>query len=264
MNRIIQYLLVALAISTATVAASQDEVRASHPTQSMFMVDVGYASIHDSYLTPITYDGIGLGLTFEVSRLTSLGDYKWLWQLDVGADYNYVENPSGNNELHKVMGDIAFNMQHVWRHVLTPRLNFSAGPMAQLRAGIVYNAVNSNNPVTVRAHANLGASGTAWFSTRLGRMPVTLRYQVQLPVAGVFFAPEYDESYYEIYLGNHRNLAHVGWWGNRLDMTHYLGADLHLGSAIVRLGYRARLEHWQVNGLKVHDVSHAAVLGLSL
>ena len=232
------------------------------PNQSMLMLDAGYASVHDSYLTPITYDGLDLGLSIEATRWVN--HYRWLWQLGVGADYNYVENNAKNNDLHKVMGDISFNMQHAWLGAIHPRLGLSAGPMTQLRAGIVYDAVNSNNPVTVRAHWNLGATGMAWFNTRLGRMPITLRYQLQLPVAGVFFAPEYDESYYEIYLGNHKNLAHLGWWGNRFDMTNYLGADLHLGKTLLRIGYRNRLEHWNVNHLHVHDVSHALVLGIQL
>ena len=227
---------------------------------SVFSIDAGYASIHDSYLTPITYDGLDLGLTYQATH--SMGAGKWLWQLQVGADYNYVENPAQNNNLNKLMGDLAFDMQRSWRGVFAPGLNLSVGPMAQVRAGIVYNEVNSNNPVTVRAHANLGLTGMAWLNTRLGRKPITLRYQAQLPVAGVFFAPEYDESYYEIYLGNHRNLAHMGWWGNRIDMTHYLGAELHLGKTVLSLGYRTRLEHWSVNHLKVHDVTHAVVVGI--
>ena len=235
----------------------------AHPDEapegvSMFMVDAGYASIHDSYLTPITYDGIDLGLAYEASRVCKQG--RWQWQLNVGADYNYVENPAKNNDLMKLMGDLSFNMQRRW--AVTRRMSLTAGPMTQLRAGIVYNDVNSNNPVTVRAHWNVGVAAGADWHTRLWRKPITLRYQVQLPVAGVFFAPEYDESYYEIYLGNHKNLAHLGWWGNRLDMTHYLGADLHLGKVTLRLGYRTRLEHWNVNHLKVHDVTHSLVLGI--
>jgi len=248
-------ILILLVVFGALTAAGQEKL-------SALMVDVGYASVHDSYLTPITYDGLDLGLSFEATR--PLRSSKWLWQLQVGADYNYVENNAKNNDLHKLMGDISFNMQRCWRGVLTPKLNLSVGPMAQLRAGIVYNEVNSNNPVSVRAHANVGAAAMASLDTRMWRLPVTLRYQLQLPVAGVFFAPEYDESYYEIYLGNHKNLAHLGWWGNRLDMTHYLGADLHLGKTILRLGYRNRLEHWTVNNLHVHDVTHSLVLGLNL
>ena len=257
-------LLFMMALATPE-ALAQDDVEPSAamlPKLTMVMIDGGYASIHDSYLTPITYDGLDLGLSIEAIKPCSAN--AWLWQLHVGADYNYVENDAKNNELYKVMGDISFNMQRQWRGVFNPRLGLSAGPMTQLRAGIVYDAVNSNNPVTVRAHWNLGATGMAWLNTRLGRKPITLRYQVQLPVAGVFFAPEYDESYYEIYLGNHKNLAHLGWWGNRFDMTNYLGADLRLGKTTLRLGYRNRLEHWNVNNLHVHDVTHSLVLGLSL
>ena len=47
-------------------------------------------------------------------------------------------------------------------------------------------------------------------------------------------------------------------------MTHYLDADLRLGRRLLRLGYRARIEHWTASHLHVHDVSHALVLGLSL
>ena len=262
-GRCIYCLTLILLSCSLSVAAQADTVPESAlPVQSMLMLDAGYASIHDSYLTPITYDGIDLGLSLEATRWASR--YRWLWQLSVGADYNYVENNAKNNNLQKVMGDISFNMQHVWMGVHHPRLGFSAGPMAQLRAGIVYDAVNSNNPVTVRAHANLGATGMAWFNTHLGRLPITLRYQAQLPVMGVFFAPEYDESYYEIYLGNHKNLAHLGWWGNRFDMTNYLGADLHVRKVTLRIGYRNRLEHWSVNNLNVHDFTHALVFGISL
>ena len=256
------YCLTLILLCCSLTSMAQDDKSAALPAQSMLMLDAGYASIHDSYLTPITYDGIDLGLSLEATRWASR--YRWLWQLSVGADYNYVENNAKNNNLHKVMGDISFNMQHAWMGVLHPRLGFSAGPMAQVRAGIVYDAVNSNNPVTVRAHANLGATGMAWFNTHLGRLPVTLRYQAQLPVMGVFFAPEYDESYYEIYLGNHKNLAHLGWWGNRFDMTNYLGADLHVRKVTLRIGYRNRLEHWSVNNLNVHDFTHALVFGISL
>ena len=227
---------------------------------SMFTVDAGYASVHDSYLTPITYGGMDLALGYEALR--SASNDKWFWQVQVGADYNYVENKAKNNELHKLMGDITFGMQRQWRQLIAHRIDVSVGPMTQLRAGIVYNEVNSNNPVSLRAQWNVGAAAMLSMPTRLGRLPLTLRYQMQLPAAGIFFAPEYDESYYEIYLGNHKNLAHLGWWGNRFDMTNYVGADLHLGKTTLRIGYRSRLEHWTVNHLKVHDVTHSVVLGI--
>ena len=252
MNRTITYLFVVFSVLSAV---GQERV-------SMFTVDAGYASIHDTYLTPVTYEGLDLGMGYEAMRSLGSTRHKWLWQLQVGADFNYVENNAQNNDLNKLMGEITFNMQRWWRGVGDGRLDLSVGPMTQLRAGMVYDEVNSNNPVTVRAHWSVGLTGMAKWNTRMWRTPVTLRYQAQLPALGVFFAPEYDESYYEIYLGNHRNLAHFGWWGNRFDMTNYLGADLHFGGTTLRVGYRARLEHWNVNNLKVHDVTHSLVVGI--
>ena len=46
-----------LAVVVALSAAGQERV-------SMFTVDAGFASIHDSYLTPITYNGVDFSVVF--------------------------------------------------------------------------------------------------------------------------------------------------------------------------------------------------------
>ena len=135
------------------------------------------------------------------------------------------------------------------------------GGNTQLRGGALYNANNSNNVASARIHWNVGLSGQAIYNTHIKRLPITLRYQASMPVAGVFFAPDYDEAYYEIYLGNHSNLAHFGWWGNRFDLDHMLSADLHLGSAIVRIGYRNRISTSWINHISTRDIAHYIVIG---
>jgi len=264
-SALISALLLCLVALPARAASDGDDADPSplRPTLSMFTLDVGYASIHDSYLTPVTYSGLDLAVGYEAMRAAWFNPHQWLWQLSTTVDYNYTDNPAGNNSMHLLAGDVTADVQRRWRNVRSTGLDLSAGPMAQLRAGLVYNPANSNNTVSVIARASVGVTGMATYNTRLARrLPVTLRYQAALPVLGVFFAPDYDESYYEIYLGNRHNLAHLGWWGNRLDMTHYLGADLHLGSTIVRLGYRCRLERSWQDGLHVHNVGHSLVVGI--
>jgi len=232
------------------------------PTLSMFTVGVGHASTYDSYVSPLNHGGLGLSMGYEAMRATRFNPQHWLWQLAVGAEYDYTGNPAGNRHLHLLAGNFTFDMQHRWRDVGMQRLDLAVGPMMQLRGGVIYNPANSNNVVSVLARGSVGVTGMATYNTRCWRLPVTLRYQLQLPVLGVFFSPEYDESYYEIYLGNTRNLAHVGWWGNRLDMNHYLGADVHLGSTIVRVGYQCQFERSHVSNLHVHNVTHSLVVGI--
>ena len=96
----------------------------------------------------------------------------------------------------------------------------------------------------------------------LGR-PLTLRYQPVLPVAGVFFSPDYGELYYEIYLGNHSGLAHFAWWGNYFMLDNHLTADLSLGATSLRLGYSGRIFSSKVNDIVTHVFTHAFVVGIS-
>jgi len=257
-------LLMSLLSLPAWAGGDDDAVRDTplRPTLSMFTADVGWGSVYDSYLAPLAYDGLNLSLGYEAMRAASFSPHDWLWQATVAVDYDNIRNPAGNNHTHLLMGDLVVDLQHRWHGVDGTPVDAWAGPMMQVRGGVIYNPSNSNNTVSAQLRASVGVTGMAAHNTRLWRVPMTLRYQLQLPVLGVFFAPEYDESYYEIYLGNHRNLAHVGWWGNRLDMSHYLGADLHLGSTIVRVGYRCRVERSWVNNLHVHNVSHSVVLGI--
>ena len=60
MKKFVLYIMCALA-ALPILGQDSASVKVVRPTLSMFMMDVGYASIHDSYLTPITYDGIDVG-----------------------------------------------------------------------------------------------------------------------------------------------------------------------------------------------------------
>ena len=63
-------LIFSLLLVTALGARAQERL-------SMFTIDVGYASVHDSYLTPITYGGLDLGLAYQALRDVRAG--QWLW-----------------------------------------------------------------------------------------------------------------------------------------------------------------------------------------
>ncbi len=42
---------------------------------------------------------------------------------------------------------------------------------------------------------------------KIGKLDLLLRDEISIPSLSVFFCPEYGETYYEIYLGNHKGLA---------------------------------------------------------
>lgn len=249
-------------LTACAVMAQDADTKPLRPVASMFTADVGHASVLDSYISPITYGGTAVRLGYEAQQATGFSPEHWTRQLDLGVNYSNTHNPAGNHTMHALMIDGRWGMMRRWRNVLAQGLQLMAGGSTQLSGGALYNANNSNNVVSARVHWSLGFMGQAVYNTHIKRLPITIRYQVTVPVAGVFFSPDYDEAYYEIYLGNHSNLAHFGWWGNRFDMENLLAADLHLGSTILRIGYRNRIASSWINNINCRDISHSLVLGI--
>lgn len=261
MKRLFVILLI-MVQALAMQAQATDSVPVLRPVASMFMAGVGSARVLDTYLTPITYSGTSVSLAYAATQATGFAPEKWVRQLAVGIDYGRVKNPVGNNAMHTLMLEGQWGIMHRWNGVWHRGLQLMLGGMTQLRGGVIYNASNSNNVVSVKARWSLGLMGMAVYNTRLGRLPMTVAWQASLPVAGVFFSPDYDESYYEMYLGNHSGLAHMGWWGNRFDMTNLVTADMHFGNTVVRLGYRNRVERSWVRNLNTRITTHELVLGV--
>ena len=243
-------------------AHAQDSTEVVRPVHYSMMGEVGHASLLDSYLTPITYTGLNMGLSFEHFQATGFNPDKWVRELELSGDYSYVENPVGNHEMHALMGEARWSLMRRWRDVPVKRLQLMAGPMIDFRGGIIYNANNSNNVVSGRINLSVGLQAAAVYNTRLFGKPLALRYQASLPVLGAFFSPEYDEAYYEIFVGNRRHLAHLGWWGSRFDMNNLVTADWRLGGTILRLGYRCRIEKSWVSHIDTRTVTHSVVIGL--
>ena len=244
------------------VLAQDGDEEPLRPVATVISAQYGHASTLDTYLSPVRYGGHAMSLNYEAQQATGFAPESWTRQLSVGVDFDYTHNPAGNHTMHSLMVDCRWGMMHRWNDVLAPGLQFQLGGATQLRGGVLYNANNSNNVVSTRIHWNVGLLGQAIYNTRIKRLPITLRYQASVPVIGAFFSPDYDEAYYEIYLGNHSNLAHFGWWGNRFDLDHSLTADLHLGNTILRIGYRNRVSTSWINNISTRDMNHYIVIGL--
>lgn len=244
-------------------AAEADSVAPLRPVVSIFSAEIGGAHMLDTYLSPLRYNGLHLGLAWEHIQATGFAPERWIRRLELSADYNRTHNPAGNHRNHSLQAQAQWSLLRRWRVAApTADLQLMAGGETTLRGGMLYSGHNSNNVVSARAHWSIGAAAMAVYNTRLGRLPVTLSYRLSLPVAGVFYSPEYGESYYEMYVGNRGGLAHFGWWGNRFDMENLLAVDLHLGATVLRLGYRNRFATSWVNSLSVRERNHAFVIGI--
>ena len=138
----------------------------------------------------------------------------------------------------------------------------SAGPGVSLECGALYMPSNSNNPASARASIDLTLNMSLGKVVRIGRFPVRFSDTLTLPSAGIFFSPQYGESYYEIYLGNHSGLVHFGWWGNHFAFDNLLSAEFSAGPVNLRFGYRFEFRSGYVCSLNSEIVTHSFVVGI--
>ncbi|MGM9804454.1 MAG: DUF3316 domain-containing protein [Muribaculaceae bacterium] len=251
-----------MAANAQNTAVENEAMTVERPVASSFMIGAGSSSILDTYLSSITNRGWHVRMEYERLQAMRFDPERWIMQLDAGVDYDNVNNPAGNHTTHSLMVDFRWGMMRRFSDVGVRGLQLALGGTTQLRGGAIYKPSNSNNLVSAKIHWSVGITGMASYPVRVLSVPVTLRCQAVLPVAGVFFSPQYGETYYEIYIGNHSGLAHFGWWGNRFDMMGLFTADMHLGRTVLRVGYRTNISTSWVNNLNTHIFTHEAVLGL--
>ena len=261
-TRIFAILLIA---ASSLTSAAQDtlKVEVLRPSISSYTAEVGSASILDTYLTPIRYSGINTRIAYEGLRAMGFSPDRWIMQGAAALEYANVQNPAGNHTMHSLMLDVKWGMMRRWHNVLTPRLTLHLGGSPQLRGGVIYNAYNSNNPVSAKIRFSLDLTAMASYHLNIGRLPVTLRYQATMPTIGAFFSLDYGEAFYEVYLGNTKGLVNVGWWGNRFDMENLVTANMHLGKSVLRIGYRNLIETSWVHNLNTQIFTQGFVIGIS-
>lgn len=267
MRHIRRLLLTIIIFAGATYSASAQsdslQTEILRPVLSSFSIEVGSASILDTYLSPIRYKGTNVRIGYEGLKSLSFRPESWFMQGCAAIEYANAQNIAKNHTMHSLMVDGKWGMMHKWKDMFVNRLDLSLGGSIQLRGGAIYCAQNSNNPVSVKIRSSFNISGMATYNFKISKLPITLRYQATVPTIGAFFSLDYGESFYELYLGNRSGIVNFGWWGNRFDMENLATADLHLGSCILRVGYRNLIETSWVHNLNTQICTHGFVIGIS-
>ncbi len=238
-----------------------DSIEPLRPVTSAFMIEAGSLRLVDTYLSPLEYDGWNVAFRYERFQTMKFAPEDWIMRLSLGVEMNRTQNPSRDAVMWMPSIDASWGMMRRWR--LPSSVTLAVGGGTGVNLGCLYNVRSGNNPASAKAAWTVNITGMASWNLKAGKLPITLRYQPTIPLTGVFFAPDYGELYYEIYLGNHDGLVHWARWGNYFAMENLLTADLNLGGTSLRLGYRNNILSTKVNHTTTRMITHAFVLGLS-
>ena len=248
-----RYRLVTVLLAAVLTSAAQET---SH------MIGLGSTHILDTYLSQEHFSGSGFTYLYIHERAKP--ERHWGTLLEHELDIANTEDRSGNlSELEGSYNFYAGRYRH-W-HLLGDRLHLQAGGLANVCLGFIYDMTSSNNPAQARVGLNIMPAGAAAYRFRLLKQEFSLRYELNLPLVGIMFSPNYGQSYYEIFTrGNYDHNIVPTTFVSAPTFRQILTLDWHTGKKWdIRIGYLGNYQQAAVNNLKQHVYVHQLMIGLT-
>ncbi len=246
--------------ATAQPKVAETGTAENRPVTSIYSIEIGSARDLSTYLSPLYYSGMDYAISGSWTKSFNHWSDRCVMRFEAGVNFQDMLNPAKTAVMYGLTA--RFNWGLAWRHRFAHDWQVTVGPMLDLYGGALYQSRNGNNPVTALASVGIDISGSISRRFRIGRLPVEVAEEVRIPTLSGFFCPEYGETYYEIYLGNHNGLAHCGWWGNAFGIDNLLSFKMNFGRTGMMVGYRLDLRTFRANGLQTQVLRNAFVIGV--
>ncbi len=258
MNSLIKiFLSIAITLLNSISVLAQEE---SRPVTQQYRLELGSGSAISTYLSPLRYTGSSYSFSGQWSKAFQKNPEHVVMQFNGAMTWRNMENPAKTASMIGL--DAYFGWGIGFRQRFPNGLQITAGGSIDINGGCLYLIRNGNNPVTALASAGFDINASVSYKFNIGRLPVLVSDEIRLPAINAFFSPEYGETYYEIYLGNHKGLAHCGWWGNRFGIDNLLSIKLDFGRTAMEIGYRYDLQTYWANQLNTKVSAHRFVIGV--
>lgn len=258
----IKTLMVCLICFVAGVFAAEDghAEEKGRPVIGSYRLELGRRIDYSSYLSPFSYRGTDFAVSGFWTKAMPFNPKHMAMNFEGRANFGNLLNPARSAR------EIDFHMQIQWGMMweTRPAENWlvGVGGNVGLYGGLMYLPRNGNNPVSAQFATGIGAAGYASYLFHIKELPVLVSDRLNLPLMSGFFCQDYGESYYEIFLGNRKGLAHFGWPGNRAGVDNLLCVSLDFGRTAMEVGYRFSMQNERANNLTTRIFNHAFVIGV--
>ena len=265
MKRLSIFIALLSLLTTMTKAqyAINDTIRTERIVVKSAQFGISFQDNYDTYLSNYKYTGGGLHFNHESFRDARTGNYKWKYQILFNSRIG-LNAQKGNLQLSGIAG-CSWSGYHPFS--VGKRLKLLAGAQIQLEGGALYNMSNGNNPVSAKLRTALAASGMAIYHFPVLKSEWIVRYQLDIPLIGAMFTPEFGQSYYEIGLGHLGKIASFTHPINNPSWRHMLSLDIPLHAkhhrTTLRLSYIADLYQSNINHIRCHMYHHAITFGFA-
>lgn len=261
-NIIMTAALLALPAMSMAQHAINDTIRSERIVVKSTQFGASFIDNLDTYLSGYKYTGGGLHIGHESFRDARTGRYRWKYQILFNSRIGMALQ-EGNVQIAGMLG---CSWSGYIPFKVCKGLTLLAGAQIQAEGGAMYVPGNGNNPASAKLRTALAASGMAIYHFPVLGNDWVARYQLDIPLAGVMFAPQFGQSYYEIFgLGHAKGVVAFTHPLNCPSWRHMVSLDIPLNakrhSTTLRLSYIADLYQSNVNNIRCHMYSHSVTFG---
>ena len=252
-------LLACLSSLTPSAHAQSDSAKV---ITSSRMIGIGGTNVLDTYLSAEQFKGMGVSFLATIERKRP--QRRWSTLMEHEANLSLVHDRANSRKELEGAYNFYWGKLYNWQF-FDNRLTLQAGGVANETLGFIYNTSNSNNPAQARFHLNIMPTGVAAYRLTLFGKPMLARYELNLPLVGIMFSPNYGQSYYEIFnRGNYDHNVILTTFANAPEWRQMLTIDANLtGKWMLRIGYLGNYQQYKVNHLKQHVYTHRFLIGFT-
>ena len=237
-----------------------DTILPQHIVVKSSQIGVTLLNNLDTYLSNYNHKGVGLNYSHEAFRDARTGNCRWKYQRLFNATVGYATR--GSSLQYAAL--IGYNWGGYHPFKVAKGLTLLAGAQIQLEGGALYNPAGGNNPAAAKLRTALAASGMAIYHFPVRRSEWIARYQLDIPLIGAMFAPEFGQSYYEIFgLGHAKNVVAFTHPGNNPSWRHMLTLDIPLKTTTLRISYTSNLYQSRINDINCHIYRNTFAIGFA-